>query len=167
MLSNETAAGMYPVEAVRTMAFLALEAEKGLREYGHLQHILPERSNEVTEAVSQAAITMANHLQAGAILALTESGRTARSISKYRPRCPILGVSRNPAVVRAFAMNWGVSGILLGADVEVTSDQDVAEVALRKARELGLVESGELCVLTAGRSRESGSTNMIRVVQVP
>jgi len=167
MLSNETAAGMYPVEAVRTMAFLALEAEKGLREYGHLQHILPERSNEVTEAVSQAAITMANHLHAGAILALTESGRTARSISKYRPRCPILGVSRNPAVVRAFAMNWGVSGILLGPDVEATSDQDVAEVALRQAREQGLVESGELCVLTAGRSRESGSTNMIRVVQVP
>ena len=167
MLSNETAAGSYPVEAVRTMAFLALEAEKGLREYGHLQHILPERTHEVTEAVSQAAITMANHLQAAAILALTESGRTARSISKYRPRCPILGVSRSPAVVRAFAMNWGVTGLLLGPDDEESSDTDVVDVALRRAQELGVVESGELCVVTTGRSRESGSTNMIRVVSVP
>jgi pyruvate kinase len=166
MLSNETAAGMYPVEAVRTMAYLALEAETGLREYGHLQHILPGRTHDVTEAVSQAAITMANHLEAAAILALTESGRTARSISKYRPRCPILGVSRDPSVVRAFAMNWGVTGILLDPGEEATSDSEVVAAALRHAREMGIVGSGELCVVTGGRSRESGSTNMIQVVSV-
>ena len=90
MLSSETAAGAYPVEAVRTMSTLALEAEGHLREYGVLQHILPEPSNVITEAVSQAAITMANHLDAAAMIALTESGFTARSISKYRPGCPIL-----------------------------------------------------------------------------
>jgi pyruvate kinase len=167
MLSNETAAGKYPVEAVRTMAHVALEAETGLREYGHLQHILPGRTHEVTEAVSQASITMANHLEAAAIVALTESGRTARMISKYRPRCPILGASRNPAVVRAFAMNWGITGILLAQEAEASSDIDVAEEALRKARDLGVVASGDLCVLTAGRSRESGSTDMIRVVRAP
>ncbi len=167
MLSNETAAGKYPVEAVRTMAHVALEAETGLREYGHLQHILPAHTHEVTEAVSQAAITMANHLEAAAIVALTESGRTARMISKYRPRCPILGASRNPAVVRAFAMNWGITGILLGQGEGDSNDIDVAEEALHKAREMGVVVSGDLCVLTAGRSRESGSTDMIRVVRAP
>jgi pyruvate kinase len=167
MLSNETAAGKYPVEAVRTMASLGLEAESGLREYGHLQHILPARTHEVTEAVSQAAITMANHLQAAAIIALTESGRTARSISKHRPRCSILGVSRSPSVVRAFAMNWGVTGVLLEGNASAsTNDDDVIQLALRSARELGIAASGDVCVVTAGRSRETGSTNMIRVVSV-
>jgi pyruvate kinase len=165
MLSNETAAGKYPVEAVRTMASLALEAEKGLREYGHLQQVSAARTHEVTEAVCQAAITMANHLHAAAIIALTESGRTARWISKYRPRCPILGVSRWPAVVRAFAMNWGVTGVLLESDGGL-SDDEVIEFALRRARELGIAAPGDVCVVTAGRSRETGSTNLIRVVSV-
>jgi pyruvate kinase len=165
MLSNETAAGKYPVEAVRTMASLALEAEKGLREYGHLQQVSAARTHEVTEAVCQAAITMANHLHAAAIIALTESGRTARWISKYRPRCPILGVSRWPAVARAFAMNWGVSGVLLESDASATDD-DVIDFALRRARDLGIAAPGDVCVVTAGRSRETGSTNLIRVVSV-
>jgi pyruvate kinase len=165
MLSNETAAGKYPVEAVRTMASLALEAETGLREYGHLQQVSAMRTFEVTEAVSQAAITMANHLHAAAILALTESGRTARSISKYRPRCPILGVSHSPTVVRAFAMNWGVTGVLLDSEPGTGDDAQI-EAALRRAKELGVVASGDVCVVTAGRSRETGSTNLIRVVSV-
>jgi pyruvate kinase len=165
MLSNETAAGKYPVEAVRTMASLALEAEKGLREYGHLQQVSAARTHEVTEAVCQAAITMANHLQAAAIIALTESGRTARWISKYRPRCPILGVSHAPPVVRAFAMNWGVTGVLLESDPG-ESDDDVIDFALRRARDLGIAAPGDVCVVTAGRSRETGSNNLIRVVSV-
>ena len=167
MLSNETAAGMYPVEAVRTMASLALEAETGLREYGHLQQVRPAPAHEVTEAVSQAAITMANHLQAAAIIALTESGRTARFISKYRPRCPILGVSTWPAVVRAFALNWGVNGLLYEGDGELDGDDRMIDFALARAQELGIAARGDLCVVTAGRSRETGSTNLIRVVTVP
>jgi len=167
MLSNETAAGMYPVEAVRTMASLALEAEKGLREYGHLQQVHAAPSHEVTEAVSQAAITMANHLQASAIIALTESGRTARFISKYRPRCPIVGASNWPAVVRGFALNWGVSGVLLPTDGASGHDDAMIEHALQRAVELGIAERGDLCVVTAGKSRETGSTNLIRVVTVP
>ena len=90
MLSGETAAGAFPVEAVRTMAAVAVRAEAALGQYGYLQNIRPEPSNVMTEAVAQAAITMANHLQAAAIITLTESGFTSRSISKYRPDCPIL-----------------------------------------------------------------------------
>jgi pyruvate kinase len=165
MLSNETAAGKYPVEAVRTMASLAFEAEKGLREYGHLQQVTAARTHEVTEAVCQAAITMANHLQAAAIIALTESGRTARWISKYRPRCPILGVSHARTVVRAFAMNWGVTGVLVEGDAS-PGDDDEIQFALGRARELGIAAPGDVCVVTAGRSRETGSTNLIRVVTV-
>ena len=161
MLSGETAAGTYPVEAVRTMAALALQAEASLQEYGHLQHILPEPANLITEAVSQAAITMADHLDAAAILALTESGFTARSISKYRPRCPILGVTHQADVVRKFAMNWGVTGVLCSdeAKSDARIDQGIA-----RGRELGYLRSGDVVVVTTGVHRATGSTNMIRIV---
>ena len=109
MLSGETARGLYPVEAVRTMSELALGAEASLREFGYLQQIAPHPTAKVVEAVSQAANTMANHLNAGAIVTLTESGFTSRQISKYRPRCPILAVTSSPDVARRLALNWGVT----------------------------------------------------------
>jgi len=163
MLSGETAVGAYPVEAVRTMTALVLEAEASLEEYGNLQQILPGPSNVVTEAVSQAAITMANHLKAAAILALTETGFTARSISKYRPACPILGITERPDLVRRFAMNWGVTGVLCEGG---RSNKETIEAGIRRARELGYVESGDLVVVTAGSHGDTGSTNLIRVVEV-
>jgi pyruvate kinase len=163
MLSNETAAGAYPVEAVRTMAELALQAEAHLDEYGHLQRVLPGPANVVTEAVSQAAITMANHLKAAAILALTESGFTARSISKYRPACPILGVTTWPEVVRRLALNWGVTGILCPAGL---TNEDRTQAGIARAKELDYVQPGDIVVVTAGAHGETGSTNLIRVVEV-
>ena len=112
MLSGETAAGAYPVEAVCTMAAVALRAEAALGQYGYLQNIRPEPSNVMTEAVAQAAITMANHLKAAAIITLTESGFTSRSISKYCPDCPILAITSSRDVVRKLAMNWGYLELL-------------------------------------------------------
>jgi pyruvate kinase len=117
----------------------------------------------MTESVAQAAITMANHLRAAAILALTESGFTARSISKYRPDCPILAVTSSPEAVRKLAMNWGVFGILYSG--EGSDDAKVAH-GVDRARELGYVQAGDVVVVTAGISREAGSTNMIRVLSV-
>jgi pyruvate kinase len=163
MLSGETAVGAHPIEAVRTMSGLALEAESGLAEYGHLQQILPGPANVVTEAVSQAAITMANHLDAAAILALTETGFTPRSISKYRPACPILGVTPRPEVVRRFAMNWGVTGVLCEG---ATSNDEMVARGIARGRQLGYVESGDLVVATAGMHGDTGSTNLIRVIRV-
>ncbi len=105
MLSGETAKGSYPVEAVRTMAALALAAEAQLSEYGHLQHITPEVANDVTEAVSQAAIALAGHIHAAAVITLTETGFTARAMSKYRPACPKSGL-------RSLAMDFWRSSSL-------------------------------------------------------
>jgi pyruvate kinase len=164
MLSNETADGAYPVEAVRTMAALALQAESAFDDFGHLQQILPTPANVVTEAVSQAAITMATHLEAAAILALTESGFTARAISKYRPALPILGVSTWPEVVTRLALNWGVTGILCPPDPP--SNEERIGAGISRARELGIVQSGDIVVVTAGAHGETGSTNLIRVVEV-
>jgi pyruvate kinase len=161
MLSGETAKGRYPVEAVRTMASLALTAEKSLADYGYLQKILPNPAHVVTEAVAQAAITMARHLQAAAIVTLTASGFTSRAISKYRPDCPILAVTPSENVVRKLAMNWGVTAMFYSGERD-----DAAQIRAGLARlgELGCVRPGDVVVATAGISGETGSTNLIRVV---
>ncbi len=163
MLSGETAAGKYPVEAVRTMVKLSEQAEGSLSEYGYLQKINAHPSHRVTEAVSQAAIAMAAHLDAAAIITLTQSGFTSRSISKYRPKCPILAITQNANVVRKLAMNWGVFALLCSAE---QNDSDMIADGLRKAREHGFVRSGDRVVVTAGLNKQVGSTNMIRVVTV-
>ncbi|MBW2418100.1 MAG: pyruvate kinase [Deltaproteobacteria bacterium] len=165
MLSGETAAGLHPVEAVATLADLALEAEKGLGDFGTLQHIHPNPSNVVVEAVSQAAITMANHLEAAAIIALTETGFTARSISKYRPRSPILAVTPSASVRRKLAMNWGVIPIQYDGGGDHDDDARV-QFTVERAHALGYVERGDVVVATAGRSRLSGGTDMIQVLRV-
>ncbi len=161
MLSGETAAGAYPVEAVRTMVSLALEAEAGLEEYGYLQQILPNPSNVVTEAVAQASITMAAHLKAAAIIALTETGFTSRLISKYRPGCPILAVTSSARVVRRLAMNWGVRAIHYEGQ---GSDDDKLQFATREAKQLGYVHPNDIVIATAGSSHQAGSTDLIRVL---
>jgi len=163
MLSGETAAGRYPVEAVRVMASLALEAEASLEEFGQLQHIRPNPVNAVTEAVSQAAITMAHALDAAAIVALTETGFTARQISKYRPRSPIFAVTFAQPVVRKLAMNWGVIPMLYDGHGD---DEAHIDYAVRRARGLGYVGPGDVVIATAGRSRHAGGTDLIRVVRV-
>jgi len=114
--------------------------------------------------VSQAAITMATHLNAAAIVALTESGFTARSISKYRPQSPILGVTRWERVMRRFAMNWGVIGVRF--EGSEPTDSAMTAFAIRRAKELGIAEPGDVVVVTAGVSHEAGTTSMIRVVTV-
>ncbi len=164
MLSGETARGAYPIESVRTMASLALQAEASLDEYGYLQQIEPHPSAVVTEAVSQAAISMARHMNAAAIVTLTESGFTSRAMSKYRPHCPILAVTSSPEVVRKLALNWGVTAVLHDLS---ESDEEKLDFGLRRSRQLGYVIPGDVVVATAGISRETGSTNMIRVVRVP
>jgi len=163
MLSGETAAGDYPVAAVRTMAELAIRAEASLKEYGYLQRILPHPSNVVTEAVSQSAVRMAEQLGASAIVSLTETGLTSRLISKHRPECPILAVTGSRKVARRLAMNWGVIPILYQADL---SDDDKMGLAIAKANERGIVALGDILIVTSGHSQSAGGTDLIRVLTV-
>lgn len=164
MLSGETARGLYPVEAVRAMSELAIGAEASLREFGYLQQILPHPTAKVVEAVSQAANTMASHLNAGAIVTLTESGFTSRQISKYRPRCPILAVTSSRDVARRLALNWGVTATVTEG---VSDDEGRLQYGLDWARENGVLVSGDVVVVTAGISHEAGSTSSIRVLTMP
>ncbi|NOR39963.1 MAG: pyruvate kinase [Gammaproteobacteria bacterium] len=161
MLSGETAVGKYPVEAVKTMATIALRAEASLSEYGYLQRIKPHPSNIVTEAISQAAVSMSAHLKAAAIISLTETGFTSRLISKYRPDIPILAITSSIKVTRKLAMNWGVIPILY--DGEPTDSKRLA-FAVKQARARGYIKTGDTVVSTSGHHQQAGGTDLIRVV---
>jgi pyruvate kinase len=163
MLSGETAVGRYPLEAVEIMAGLALVAEENLREYGELQKIVSAPADKKAEAVAQAAIAMSEHLSAAAIVCLTDSGRTARRISKYRPECPIIAVAMDARVVRRLAMNWGVMPLLYQGELV-----DVARVefAIERAKKEGILRRGDVVVATGSSQREGASTDQIRVVTV-
>jgi pyruvate kinase len=162
MLSGETAKGRYPVEAVRTMASLARKAEASLREYGDLQQILPRATELVTDAVAQAAVNIARELEAAAILTLTASGRTSRSISKYRPDCLILAITRSEQVTRKLALNWGVLAVPFEGEAD---DESQVRFGVERVRTMGLASPGDVVIVTAGISGEAGSTNLIRVVR--
>jgi len=161
MLSGETAVGEYPVEAIRTMTTLALRAESDLAEYGYLQKIVPHPSNVVTEAVSHAAVRMAEQLHAAAIFSLTSTGFTSRLISKHRPACPILAITGSKLVARRLSMNWGITPLLLEGEL---SDETKIELSVARAKELGYLHAGDIIVATAGYKQEAGSTDLIRVI---
>jgi pyruvate kinase len=161
MLSGETAVGKYPVQAVTTMASLAMHTEASLREYGYLQKIIPHASNVVTEAVSQAVNTMALHLNVPVIVTLTETGFTSRMISRYRPECPIIAITSSVKVVRTLAMNWGVIPLLYTGE---PADEAKIDFSISKVKELGLAQDGDNVIVAHGHSSRAGGTNLIRVV---
>jgi pyruvate kinase len=161
MLSGETAIGKYPLEAVRTLATIALRAEASLHEYGYLQKIKPGPANVVTEAVGQASVSMAKNLKAAVIVSLTESGLTSRLISKHRPDCPILAITSSERVARKLSMNWGVIPVLYQGE---PSDDARIDFAIAVIRELAYADSGDTLIITAGHHQLAGGTDMIRVV---
>jgi len=163
MLSGETAMGKYPVQAVRTMAAIALRAEAYLKDFGHLQQIRPDRANAVTEAVAQAAASMAANLKAAAIVSLTSSGFTSRQVSKHRPDCPILAITGSELAARRLSLNWGVTPLLCADEL---SDREKIDFAIARAKELGYLRAGDLIVATAGYHERPGATDQIRVISV-
>lgn len=161
MLSGETAAGAYPIEALRTMVRIAERTEQDInyrgRFYGRSSLVNPD----VTNAISHATCTTALDLNAAGIITVTLSGATARMISKYRPSCPIIGCSTNPQVCRQMNLSWGVTPLLIQ---EEYNTDDLFEHAVEAAEAAGLVKSGELVVITAGVPLGvAGMTNLIKV----
>lgn len=165
MLSGETAAGKYPLQAMQTMAAIALRAEASLGEYGYLQTISPATTHKIAEAVGQAAARLAEQLKADGIITLTDSGFTARLISKHRPECSIIAVTDSESVARRLAMNWGVLPLLCDSET-AGADDARTEFACAKAVELGCLEPGDTVVVTHGTRAGAGGTDMIKVVKV-
>ncbi len=164
MLSGETAAGKYPVESVRTMAKIALETEQDIDYEGRFYRFQEQSMRNVTNAISHATCTTAYDLEAAAIITVTESGQTARMISKYRPEMPIIGCTVNEKVYRQLAMSWGVMPVLCHA--QNTADA-LFDHAVDCAKTAGFIHDGDLVVITAGVPLGiPGTTNLLKVQTV-
>lgn len=162
MLSGETAAGKYPIESVKTMARIAERTESA---YGR---VLAERergqrtSPSITGVISRSVAKAAVELQAAAILAPTESGYTARMISKHRPNLPILAATPHTKVIRKLKLVWGVIPIRYMG--EQKSTDEMMERSVELALKTGIVKRGDLIVISAGVPlREPGTTNLMKI----
>ncbi|WP_282941141.1 pyruvate kinase [Paenibacillus sp. RC67] len=163
MLSGETAAGKYPVESVRTMAAIATNIEEVLP-YEEMLTNKSELRKTITEVISRAAVSSSLDLNAKAIITPTESGFSARMVSKYRPKSPIIAVTANDWVQRRLTLCWGVTPVQ-GPKVESTDA--MFESAMKAGVQSGIIESGDLVVVSAGVPvGQSGSTNLIKIQHV-
>jgi pyruvate kinase len=161
MLSGETAAGKYPVESVLTMARIAERAEAALEYREIFLRQASAQQTTVTEAISQAVANSALDLDANAIITSTESGYTARMVSKYRPKAPIIAVTPVEHVMRSLQLVWGVIPVL-GKPAKTTDE--MFDIAVNGAVGAGLVKLGDTVVITAGVPvGRSGSTNLIKI----
>ena len=157
MLSNETAVGDYPIEAVATMARIATRIEQEQA----IVSSLPTDAQSISQAISDAAGTIAKQLNAAAIMTLTKTGATARNVSKFRPITPILAITPHVDVARQLQLVWGVRPLLI---LDLPSAGKTFEAALNIAQEKELLKAGDLVVMTAGTLQGvSGSTDLIKV----
>ena len=155
MLSEETAAGEYPLEAVKIMAQVAEETEILLEPRERFAGL----AKTVPEAISVSAISLARDLQVKAFLIPTTSGSTARLIARYRPRQPIIAVSPDPQTVKMLCLVWGVYPQPTRG---FKNTDEMIHVLQQKALESGIVKRGDLVAITAGLPlHQSGTTNMI------
>lgn len=159
MLSGETAAGKYPVESVVTMARIAQRSEDSLQYKGWENE--GERQTTITDTISHAVSKSALDLNASAILTPTESGYTARMVSKYRPKAPIIAVTPSEKVFRRLSLVWGVYPVF--AEMANSTDE-MLEVSVDAAVKAKKIKYGDLVVITAGVPvRESGTTNLMKI----
>jgi len=164
MLSGETAAGKYPVESVLTMSRIAEKAESSLeyREIFTRQSL--KQQVTVTDAISQAVANSALDLDAKAIISSTQTGYTARMVSKYRPKAPIIAVTSDEKIMRRISLVWGA--IPVKGDTAATTDE-MFDTAVDGGMKAGLVSHGDLVIITAGVPVGcAGSTNLIKITQI-
>lgn len=165
MLSGESAAGLYPVEAVKTMARIAERAEQDI-DYRSRMHRkqMQSATPDITTAISYATCTVAMDLKAAAIITVTLSGFTADMIARYKPGCKIIGCTPDEKVCRQLNLLWGVNPILIKK--EQTTDS-LFEEAVFQSKKAGLIKAGDTVVITAGVPLGiAGKTDMIHVVEV-
>lgn len=162
MLSGETAAGSYPVEALKTMIDIAECAENDI-DYNKRFRILDRMDTpDVTDAISHATCMTAIDINASAIVTITKSGRTARMISRYRPLSPIIGCTPSRKTYYQMNLSWGITPVMIK---EETDTEELFNNSMKAVQRDGYIEKGGLAVITAGVPLGiSGTTNIIRVV---
>ena len=164
MLSGETAAGAYPVEALKTMSAIAERTEQeGFHLRGRTMDSNPGKIS-VSDATAHAACLTARDVNAAAIVTVSESGTTARLLSKYRPQQPIIACVMREQVQRQLSLSWGITPLMMSL---AHSTDELIEMSTSLAKENGYLHNGELAVVTAGVPvGVSGTTNMIKIHMV-
>lgn len=161
MLSGETAAGAYPVEAVKTMALIAKTTEHNIDYKKRFSRRENVKNYNIANAISHATVTTAHDLDAKAIITVTKTGKTARLISKYRPLSPILSCTTSEKVCRQMNLSWGVTPLIIE---EKDNTDALFEAAMLAAKEHGYIQKNDLVVITAGVPLGiSGTTNLMKV----
>ena len=161
MLSGETAAGRYPVEAVKTMAAIASRTEADINYFGRMRNMTPDIRLGIGGATAHAACTTATDTNASAIITVTKSGATPRLISRFRPETPIIACVMDEPVQRQLSLTWGVRPLIMPY---VQSTDEMIEGSVAVAQAAGLIHDGEIAVVTAGvPAGIAGTTNMIKV----
>ena len=161
MLSGETAAGAYPIDAVKTMKAIAVKTEQDIDYRKRFFSRENEGVPNVTNAIAHATVTTSIDLGATAILTVTKGGRTARTLSKFRPTCPIIAATTSERAQRQLNLSWGVIPI---KSEEMSDSDSLFDHAVTRAMEEGLLKDGDLIVITAGLPLGvSGTTNMMKV----
>lgn len=163
MLSGETAAGKYPVQSVSIMSSIAVKAESMLDYQDGFRQRRSAQPTTTTEVISQAVVSSSLELGAKAILTPTESGFTARMVSKYRPAAPVIAITSDENVLQRLALLWGV--IPVKGSKTGTTDE-IFQSAIESGGSTGLLEKGDYVVITAGSlSGRAGATNLIKIEQ--
>ena len=161
MLSGETAAGSYPVEAVQTMHDIASRTETALNHKEILSKRSKDSEHNITDAIGQSVAYTTLNLGANAIITPTASGHTARMISKYRPEAPIIAITSHDYVARRLALVWGVNPLV---GPKTNSTDEMLENAVNQSLNAGLAAYGDTVVITAGVPvGEVGTTNMMKI----
>lgn len=164
MLSGESAAGKYPVEAVKTMVKIAECTERNIDYHSRMKRNDFGVKADITTAIAYATCSAAMNLDAAAIITVTMSGFTAASIAQFKPKCPIIGCSINERVSRQINLLWGVNPLCIKQESSTT---ELFSDAVAEAKEAGYVKKGDVVVITAGVPLGvAGKTNMIHVIEV-
>jgi pyruvate kinase len=160
MLSGETASGKHPVEALQTMVNIVSAAEEGTDYWKRFRSTVFDHTNSISDAISHTSCLTAMDLGATAVLTATQSGYTARMISRFRPGCAVAALTTEERVRRQLAISWGVVPFLSG---NVDSTDRLFSLCVDTAKKEGLVQSGDTVVITAGVPlSSSGTTNLIK-----
>jgi pyruvate kinase len=166
MLSGETAAGKFPVESLKVMAGTAEIAENDAHYLKLNENRHVDCDSSITRAISHATCMTASDLSAGAIIAVSWTGYTARMISCYRPMIQIIGVTINRKVWRQLALSWGVYPVM--ADNKESNIDEMFEHSVTKALETGLLKTGDPIVITGGSPMGmGGTTNILKCTTCP
>jgi len=164
MLSGESANGEYPLESALIMSKIAIEAESNIDFTAALNERKHEPLGNISNAISLASCTTADELNISAIITATQSGHTARMVSKFRPKCPIIAVTPSSQVARSLSINFGLQTII---SIKLISTDELMADAVEKCLNAGYIKKGDVVIIAAGIPvGKSGSTNMMKIQEV-